>query len=191
MSTHTFANVFWLRFTHANPVTVNDLETITNGIIDALGTNFGALLTSNVSYLATKATFIKAVGESLEYTHTESKTGGDGNTLPDAAACFVINWATGQYYRGGHPRTYMPGIRSTYLVNASDLTAIGQSALAAAAQAWLNAVNALTSTNITVVEMGTVRFESAKAWLSPPVFVPYQSASIRHVIGTQRRRLVG
>lgn len=191
VSTHAFANVFWLRLTHANPVTVNDLETILNGIIDSFATQFMAQTTSNVIYNELKATFIKAAGESLEYTHTETKTGTDANVLNDSSACVVINWATGEYYRGGHPRTYLPGPQANHITNASNLDAAQQANRAAAAQAWLNAVNALTSTNVTQVEMGTVRFESALAWLSPPRFVAYQSASCRAVLGSQRRRLIG
>jgi hypothetical protein len=189
--THEWVNVLFLRLTHTAVVTVNDLETITNGMADSWGTRFAANL-SNVTLLnSIDVTFIKAVGQSLQYTHTEAKVGTSANSLPDASACYVINWAIGDYYRGGHPRTYLPGVISTAMVNGSNLLAGNLTAVATAANGWLTDTNALTSTNVTQVELGTVRFQSGNAWLDPPVFKPYQSASIRPVIGTQRRRLIG
>jgi hypothetical protein len=189
--THEWVNVMYLRLTHVNPVTVNDLETLLNVMADSWGTRFAASLHTSTILSQIDATFIKAAGESLQYTHTEAKAGSSPNALADSSACYVINWAIGDYYRGGHPRSYLPGVISTAMVNGSNLLAANVTALATAATGFLNDVNAATSTNVSQTELGTVRYQSDEAWLDPPAFKPFQSASIRSIIGTQRRRLVG
>lgn len=190
VSGHAFVNVMYLKLTHSAAVTVNDLETILNGMRDAFASGLTAFFTTNVTYNSWSASFISAVGQSLDYTHTETFSGSNANIVNDASACYVIRWATGEYYRGGHPRSYLPGPQGNNIVNASTLQGATQTSLAAAMQTWLNAVNALTSTNVTKVDLGTVRYESNHAWLSPPYFVAFQSASVRPTIGSQRRRLL-
>ena len=189
ISTHKWVNVFYCRLTHSSAVTVNDLETILNGIVDAWGGNMMASLTTNVSLIQADGVFIPSVGQSLQWTHTETKTGTDANIIQDASACAVVDWLISDYYRGGHPRTYLPGPSSSGITNASQLGATIRSNIATNAETTRNLINALTSTHVTVVEMGTVRFQSAKAWLSPPVFRPYTGSKVRAVLGSQRRRL--
>lgn len=189
ISTHGWVNVLYLKLTHTNPVTVNDLETILNGVSDNWNTDIGSQLTTNVSLNAVAASFITGVGTSLDYTHTETHSGSQANPIQNIASCVVVNWAIGDYYRGGHPRTYFPGPNGGNLNNGSTLTGAYQAALATSATAWLNHINALTSTNVTQVQLGTVRYQSGHNWLSPPVFKPYTSASIRPTLGIQRRRL--
>lgn len=187
--THAWTNVVYLRLTHVNPVTVNDLETILNVMADQWGTAVAPVIANLTSLLNIQASFITGVGTSLDYTHTETKTGTAANNTTDVAACYVINWQIGDFYRGGHPRSYWPGIPSNVISNGSTINGPSGAAAAAAATNWMNAINAATSTNITQTELGTVRYASGNAWLSPPVFKPYTSASCRTLIGTQRRRI--
>jgi hypothetical protein len=74
-------------------------------------------------------------------------------------------------------------------VNGRLLNGSYQGNLATDAQGFISDVNALTHGTISAVELGTVRFASANAWLSPPVFKPYSTATVRGIVGTQRRRL--
>jgi hypothetical protein len=189
ISTHKWVNVFYCQLTHTVAVTVNDLESILNGIVDLWGGNMMASLTTNVTLQQADGVFIPSVGQSLQWTHTETKTGLDANIIQDASACAVVDWLISDYYRGGHPRTYLPGPSSSGITNASQLGATIRSNIAANAETTRNGINALTSTNVTAVTMGTVRFQSAKAWLSPPVFRPYTGSKVRSVLGSQRRRL--
>lgn len=187
--THHWVNVVYLRLTHVNPVTVNDLETILNIMADSWGTRIGPVVSTATTLSSIQATWIGSAGTSLDYTHTEAKAGSAANQTTDAAACYVVNWAIGDFYRGGHPRSYVPGIPSNIISNGSTILAASLATAAAAFQGWLNDTNAATSTNVSQVELGTVRYQSGGLWLSPPVFKPYQSASVRQTIGTQRRRL--
>lgn len=183
--------MLYLRLTHSVPVTVNDLESIANDIADSWGTRLTPRITSNVTLDRIDITFIPTAGESLQWSHSEVKTGADANVLADAASCYVLDWLISDYYRGGHPRSYLPGVPANQLTNGSDLGAVFLAAVAVQVELFRNDVNAITSTHVTAVEIGTVRFQSHLAWLVPPVFRPYTGSKIRTVIGTQRRRLTG
>lgn len=188
LSSH-WVNVFYLRLTHTAALTVNDLETIFNGIADNWGTDVATNMGAGVSLTTVGGTFRQSDGSALEYTHTETKTAAGANQIYDVSACFVVDWSISSYYRGGHPRSYWPGVTGAQTTDGAKLTSATQTNIATAANAWRNHINALTSTNVTQVEMGTVRYQANKLWLDPPVFYPFTSAKCSPYMGTQRRRI--
>jgi hypothetical protein len=102
----------------------------------------------------------------------------------------VINWAISAYYRGGKPRTYMPGVPQSVVTDGRTLSSAYRSALATDAASFITDVNAITHGGITAVQLGTVSFQVGKNWRTPPIFRPYVGASVRQIMGTQRRRLL-
>lgn len=187
--THKWVQVFYLQCTHGT-VTVNDLQTIADGIKAAWDTDVKPQVPSNVVMSTVTVVFIDAVGSEVTYTGTYSVTGTSSNTpIDDASACFVVNWKISAYYRGGHPRTYLPGPSTNHVSNGSDIDSASLSSVATAMNSFRNAINALTSTNISVVVMGTLSFASGKVWRSTPVFRPFTSVSVNPKLGSQRRRI--
>lgn len=188
--THQWANVFYLRFTDDGTRTINDLDSI----LTAIGTNYStdvlAQLSSSFTMTSITGVWITSVGNQLSDVKTVALTGGAGAAVADAAASIVVDWKISDYYRGGHPRSYVPGVVSGNVTNGSDLSGGYLTSLATGFGALRNHINALTATHVSQVEMGTVRFQSADAWLTPPVFRPYTSVSIRAKLGTQRRRIL-
>jgi len=187
---HRFVNVFWLKLTKSAAVTVNDLSTIATGIDTTYNTSIRTATTGDVTLTAIDLKYYKGDGTILEYTKTVARSGASGTSVNDAACCFVVNWIISSLYRGGHPRSYMPGVDGTTVSNGSDISSGMVSTFATAAEAFRNAINAITSTNVTAVVMGTVRFQQADTWLSPPAFFAYTSSRVRSKIGTQRRRIL-
>lgn len=115
--------------------------------------------------------------------------GGSAGNTTTANAAMLISWGILSSYRGGKPRTYVIGIREADLADSRLLTDAKVTALSAAGAGFLDDANAITTTNITSVSMGTVHFFRAGAALAPPTFDPYLSASGQKRVCSQRRRL--
>lgn len=191
-STYPWTNVFYLELTDDGTQTSADLKTVIDAVMSSYNTNIIPQFPSTVQVSGAQAVWITGVGTALEYASSPSYTGTlSGTDVADNSLACVINWSINQYYRGGHPRTYHTGNTTTGVVNGSQVTAAHQSALAAAYTAWMNAVNALTATHISTVQLGTVSFARGNSWRSPPVFYKYQAAGVRQFLGTQRRRIGG
>lgn len=182
-----WVNVFWLNLTATTHV-IADLKSVIDSMVAAYATRLGAFSTSNFIQTGAKASWLYASGNVLEYSGSYSNAGShSGSNGPDAI-CSVINWSISDYYRGGHPRTYLPGPDTSDVLTGNSLASSFQSALATAANSFITDVNALTHGGISAAALGTVRFASANAWLSPPVFRAYNAANVRQKLGTQRRR---
>ena len=185
---HRWVNVFYVQLTHTNPVTVNDLKTLADQLATSWLTQ-SSMISSSCSITQVDVSFIPSTGNVLDYTGTYASAGSGGAAVADAGACWVVNWVISDRYRGGHPRMYIPGVLSADVTNGSDMSGAHVSTLAANAAALRNTINALTSTNITAMSMGTVRYQSNNNWLSPPLFRAYTSVKVNPKLGSQRRRV--
>jgi hypothetical protein len=106
-----------------------------------------------------------------------------------ANSAIVTSWKIPATWRGGKPRSYLPGIPVTGLY---DIRLLGDAFIGTvqtAALAFLNGVNALTLSGVTQVRLGTVSFQHANAWRTPPVFFEYVGVGVQKRICSQRRRL--
>jgi hypothetical protein len=183
-----WVNVFWLNLTATTHVAA-DLHTILNSTANAYDANFKSQISSAYHYNLIKGSWIYAAGNVIEQAITLAAGGTASATEELDSTATLINWAISDYYRGGHPRTYLPGTPAVDVSNGRNLVGAYQSATATAANAFLTAVNALTAGGISACALGTVRFASGNAWLSPPVFRAYNGATVNPIVATQRRRL--
>lgn len=195
--THKWTNVMWLKLTSSGTRTVNDLATILDGLLASYNTRFGPQLGSNVGGITGEGVWQTSSTNILDVVRTHSFAPSGASSIGDAAACYVISWKLGLRYRGGKPRTYLPGPPSSSVTNGSDVASASLSALAAAAVSFMADVNALTSTNVTAVQLGTVSFFTAggsetvpPTYRTPPVFEPFTGSGARAKIGSQRRRIL-
>jgi uncharacterized membrane protein YphA (DoxX/SURF4 family) len=188
---YPWTNVVYLKFTDDGTQTAADLKTIIDAVMASWNTNIRPDHCTSVITTDAKAVWVTSVGNALEYESSVSYTGGQSSPVPDNACCAVINWAINRYYRGGHPRTYHPSLPTGQVTSGALIAAGFQSTLAAAYTAFMNAVNALTATHVSIVALGTVSYAVGNAWRSTPVFYPYKSVGVRNTMGTQRRRLGG
>lgn len=113
-----------------------------------------------------------------------------GDAMPPNTAV-VCGWSITARYRGGHPRTYQPGIA----VTDADVNS-GRLLSSAKMTAWqtgfanfLNNFNTIPLSGGGAPSLGTIAYFRHNAPLVPPVFYPYQSAEVRPRFGTQRRRM--
>lgn len=182
-----WVNVFWLNLTSTTHVAA-DLKSIVDSMVAAYATRFVALMSSNYEQTGVKASWLYAAGNSLEYASSYANVGGIASAEASDAVCAVVNWSITDFYRGGHPRTYLAGLPQSKITNGRTVLVAHATTLATAAGNFITDCNALTHGGISAAALGTVRFASGNAWLSPPVFRGYGGATVRSILGTQRRR---
>ncbi len=167
-----------------------DLNTAAGTINTAWGTRYIALLGDVCSLTGVKLTHIPSVGNEVLGVSSVTKTGSRvGGYVDNASSCYLINWNVNKYYRGGHPRWYMPGVITTDITNGSSVGGTQRTSLVSASNGFLNDCNAITTSNITSFVLGTLSWVHLKAWRVPPVHFPYVSASVSPFLATQRRRI--
>jgi len=186
---HPWAAIQWLQLTSSSPA-VADLQSIVDGVSAAWNTDLAPQVPAQVSLSEVEAVWTPTVGTEIIAQNSTVHAGTLSATIvADASAAFVLNWHLNAYYRGGHPRTFLPGVYTASVTNGSDLVPAYQAAVQSGALAYLNAVNALTHGNISATLLGTVSFQSGNAWRTPPIFRAFTGVSVGGKIGTQRRRI--
>jgi hypothetical protein len=165
-------------------------------LVDLATDFYGAFQTLILNHLSSSASIEECLvryfdGEgNPQVSISAHHVGGQEDEAPPINVACVLSWKIASTYRGGKPRTYLFGIsedavssnRRTF--NAGDMTSMTEGA-----GAFLDAVNAITTTNITLVNLGTVHFFSAGAALAPPLFESYTGVIAQQRVCTQRRRL--
>lgn len=186
-----WTNVWHLAVTTDGTKTAADLKTVTDAMVAAYFLRMKASISGSVTINDAKAVWISAVGNEIAYEGSYADVCTGGGAVGDGSCAAVINWSISAYYRGGHPRTYMPGVIAGNTNGINQLTAAYQASIAAAANLFLSDVNALVGAHILTTKLGTVSFQSGNAWRVPPIFRAFNGASTRQTFGTQRRRLGG
>lgn len=186
-----WANVLWTRFTPVTVPSQSDLDSLLLSIGNAYNSHFKAYRSSSVPTESCSALFYDSSGPAL-VSETPLVLNGTGaaSVLP-SNCCVVVSWRIAAHYRGGHPRTYLPGVPDAEAVTSRLLDTTYIANLAASANDFIAAINVLTHGSVTAVELGTVSFVTKKDWREPPIFRPYVAggATVDQRIDSQRRRL--
>jgi hypothetical protein len=190
-TTQPYVNTFWLSITEAGGPLVADLLNVSTSILGYYQTDMLPLLGSSVEATAIESTWLTA-GPAVTYAnYANAVAGGRSASVGNAATCVVVDWAVSRYYRGGHPRSYLPGPALTDTTDGAVFNSVISSSLAAGATAFIGHVNALAHGNISAVALGTYSFATANAWRATPIFEAYTGAKVRQHLGSQRRRIGG
>ena len=134
---------------------------------------------------------------------TASDNGGSDNTAsavattagattgtplpPQCAVC--VSWTISARYRGGHPRTYFPGLLSSDLV-AADFSELKATTATNWEEAGLNFLDDVNGTMVSGVDLvlGTVSYFTGNAPRTTPLFRIYTGAHVHRRLDSQRRR---
>lgn len=185
-----WAIVLWLQLTAASR-SATDLAAILTSISSSWNTRIVPRQPSTVVMNLLSAVWKTPGGGEIVATNATTRTGSNGGgTINNISTAVVVNWHIDQYYRGGKPRSYMPGVLTTDTSDGHTLNATPVSNWQTAMDGFRTDINALTTGGISAVKLGTVSFQRALEWRDPPVFYPYNSVTIRSTFGTQRRRLL-
>jgi hypothetical protein len=125
----------------------------------------------------------------VESQITASINGGSATPASTAASAVVLSWLSAAYWRGGKPRTYLPGVTTGMIDTNHSLADANKASILSAATSFLSAVNAITTPAVDSTHLGFVSYASDKEWRSTPVFFPFTGVTIHDRLGSQRRRL--
>lgn len=190
MNSQPWANVFYVQLATSSSITQADLDTWTTAFANAYKTAFQARQLAAVSYQLARAVLFTPGGGELISLSTMTGAGSNaGSAVADNACCVVGSWLSSVYWRGGKPRTYLPGVPSGDVVNATTLAAGSITNWTTACTGFRTSVNGLTAGTITGTTHGFVSFRSGNVERTPPVFFPSTGARVHARLGTQRRRL--
>jgi hypothetical protein len=186
----------WANIFHTNAVLpVGDfgydqaaLDAIKNGFGSAYAAQFLPLL-SNAYHLTGITVVDLSSDQGLSSFGSFSDAGAmtAGATSPEV--CYLVNWTIGRRYRGGHPRTYLPGVVTTNVTSDGHVAPSTVSALSSAANTFRTAVNALTGGNASEVTLAVPHYYKNGALQSSPTVDPVLSGAGNSFIGIQRRRI--
>lgn len=165
-----------------------DMDALATGLRLAYKNNILPLQANGFNLTTVEAVELLALG-GLTSTASGSDPGGDSSTgnMPNSVAA-VISWTEAAHYRGGHPRSYIGGLKQTTAVNTFQWTGTFIAGLNAGATAFRAAVNAVGGAR--PWQLGCVHYHG-KVLTTPgvPVFLPFTGNAVHPRIDTQRRRL--
>jgi hypothetical protein len=181
-----WVNIFHSKYsnTPADGATINSIcQAVHTAYVNAFTTLWSSstvLITVDGQDLASRT----AATGTFSLTHPGVQT-----TIPmSLQVALCISWSISDRYRGGHPRTYLPGIDGNFVTGGRLLTTAGHTAYLNAAAGFLTNMNAMTAGGSSW-QMCCVRYFSQHQLLANPYVRTITGQSVHGRIDTQRRRL--
>lgn len=187
---------------YAGTLSTADAVTWLTNIVAGLTTNLLPVLHNTVSLTLSQLTDLTSTSSPQVQNSTGGSGTGVGTALPQGTA-LVIKHRIARRYRGGHPRTYLPGLQSSYLTNpgtwaAGSIGTIVGDYLAYIAAATANtnpvAIGVITHVNVSYFQGFTNHtYPSGRVHAIPtPRVTPLVDAIITSIgnskVASQRRR---
>jgi hypothetical protein len=151
-------NTFWLAYdaTQAEAATEADLDTIEATFRNDWLTYVSPSLVQQLVMTEIRMVLFRASGE-LAVSYTTAAAGAATNAALPANVSAVVNWTTHAFYRGGKPKTFLPGLHTGAVSSSRLLYATWASTLESHMNSWLGNASAYTSTHLS----------SAPVWIRP------------------------
>lgn len=186
----SWANVMWLFLSGSSPIAQADLDTLAAEMSSRYNTHFLKDLSSLVTLSSTQI-ILYTGGDAMEGFAGVGGSGLITGPSQPASIALCVTWHIAPHYKGGHPRTYLTGIPSSSIANASSFVGTYATGMGSNANAFHAAVESIPpmGSRITSVQHGTVSFVRNKLWRNPPVFYRFITATVDTRIDSQRRRL--
>lgn len=168
---------------------------VTQALVSSLATSYKNAWSSN--FPSSIASSWKLVNTTVTAVDGSGLQGQDNTNVPGTATglyppqCAVaITWKGAIPWRGGRPRTYLPGVPTSATSGSSQSSALATSytsALATSAIAFITTVNSFTIAGGSCT-FGLISYYSRGAFRSTPLFVPLTTAVVHDRLDSQRRR---
>lgn len=183
-----WVNVFHLRYT-GTLTTQADADSITASLQSAWASNIASLVHTTCSLTQTTLQDLSSLTSPQSVNSTpHAGSSASAYNMP-ANVALVVSFKIGRRYRGGHPRMYVPAQVQNNTVNSNQWTGTWVLTAKNAMTAWVGALNAITTTGITLSEAGSLSYYSGHALRPTPVFDPYILTVVHSRVDTMRRRL--
>lgn len=186
-----FANTFWVRNPAANIPDQVGFGDMVHYIATQWASRMSPFCSTNVIWNTADGLYYGPTGADLGATRAFSDFGnGSGAGLP-ANNSVCIGWSVQQHYRGGHPRSYLPGVLQGQLQDEASWLATYTDSIAQAANDFRDDVQNASYGGLSDLRLGVVSFVLRGEWREPPVFRDYVDggASVDTRVDSQRRRL--
>jgi hypothetical protein len=187
IGTAPYDNIFHLQYTGPAP-TAADAITLATDVLNDYNTSFISLLGAGT---------VTTTGcDVVDLTSNTSSSGSASLITPGTRAgaanpnqvATVISWHINLRYRGGHPRTYLPGGMQADLQNTSHWTTSYLNAVNSGASSFRAAINAI-AIGATTYKLAIVSYRSGGLARPTPFVLLVNSNAVHTRIDTQRRRL--
>lgn len=179
-------NVFHVAW-GGEPLTISEAVSLCTGVRTAYEANFVPRLASTWSGDTCRVVDLTNA-DGVEATQAlGGTTGGSGTSMPQSTAC-CVTWKIDRHYRGGHPRTYLGPLPNTAIESPTSLAAAYITQVAGSANAFKNAVNALTA-GTKAFRLVCVHRQVNGVQVIVPIKSDIQSVVVDSRIDTMRRRL--
>ena len=181
-----FVNVYHVRASSIDPNDVEQCLELLDDIVTAFdGSSFydGMIADAgvvNARMLMSNGTSVLSVEQSVT-----TLNGADAGEHVDGSSSCVISWRGAWSYRGGKPRTYLPGLSDEWFLSPIALDAAHVVAQRTAALALIANIGALSGSYGSDVELGALIGNTPSA---AGTFYPFLTALVTQQIGHQRRR---
>jgi len=189
LNLRNWANVFHVQFTTSSSISQSDLDAWTTSFANQWKTSFLPVVNNSVNPTLAKSTLYTPGGGVLQSTSAMTGSGSGGTGVSANAMSPLISWLSTVYWRGGKPRTYLPGAINADIQNGSENINAYITTLRTAATGFRTAINALTQGTITSTVLGMVSFQTGGVARTPAVFYAFTGAQVHQRLGTQRRRM--
>jgi hypothetical protein len=184
-----WAIILHAQLTTGSAIVQADLDTWLGVTLNAFKTQFQGLQANTTTAVAGKAVLYAPGGGELISNVSNAWTGTGAQSSVIGSACRVLSWSSGVYWRGGKPRTYLPGVMSSDLNAGTDtIAAAVKTSTTTAAAAFRVSINTNTVGTITGSSFGFISYRSGNANRVPPVFYAITGVVVHSRIGSQRRR---
>lgn len=181
-------NVLHIQKTTGSTMTNTELNTLAAGVYAAWAAHILPLQANGCGLTEVICAQLLALGGGFGAA-SGSSAGGDngiGNSTNATAAC--VSWIERAHYRGGHPRSYIGGLKSTTQLNTYQFTATFVTGLETGCNAFLTAITAIDSPG--KWQLVCVHYRGRMVVVPGTPFVnPITGAIMDQRIDTQRRRL--
>jgi hypothetical protein len=185
---HAWACVFHT-YVPGQTADVASWQTYVDAVSNLFETAFAPAISRDVKVTLARGTLFQSPTDSLTVERGRSAIGGAGDDMMPAQCCACVSWLATPSYRGGHPRTYLPGPYKSAELNPGTFTGTFTNYASTGAADFLAGVNALSTADIATSILGEIHFQKNDVWLTPPTFSPFLSHLVRPFIRTQRRRI--
>jgi hypothetical protein len=173
-----------------------DVLALCTFVSGAWETSFLERQNDHIDLVGVEAVWNDGAGGFIDANYVHVVAGGDSGAPLDASVSVVVSWRVGTIWRGGHPRSYIPGVSQDRLSSVGSFSSATVTDYQAAAAEYLSLLNASGPGDFDTVTMGCLRrFADGGSetipptYLDPPVFVPFTGVTTRAHVGSQRRRL--
>lgn len=183
-----WACIFHEGYTGAPP-TAGAVTLLANKFQDAFLHDLAPVVTTAAFLNSTTVTDLSSNLGAVGLNAVGVQGGRTGNAAPNNC-CSVMSWTIARKYRGGHPRTYLPGINQEDVVAGTTLSPTFIVALSGAASSFLSSSQTAGAVPMALTGLVCVHYRKGAAYIVPPLVDPIVAGQAHAGVGTQRKRLV-